>query len=205
MSDTASSIGDAGFKPSAAPNPQRKIVLHVGCGYSQGQQGLHSSFHGEQWREVRLDIDPAVKPDIICSMTDMQPVATGTVDAIWSSHNLEHLERHEVPTALSEFMRVLRPGGHMLLTTPDLQRIAELVASDTLEDEAYVSPSGPITPLDMIFGHTRSLANGNYHMAHRTGFTARSLRQLVADAGFSGITMRREGFALWARAYKPAA
>jgi rhodanese-related sulfurtransferase len=41
-------------------------------------------------------------------------------------------------------------------------------------------------------------------MAHKTGFTARTLAQLLADAGFAGVTLHRDGFALWARGYKPA-
>lgn len=192
--------------PSAAggASEQEWVVLNVGCGYPTSQ-GLHRAFKGPGWRELRLDINPAVNPDILCSMTDMHPVATGSVDAIWSSHNLEHLHRHEVPVALAEFRRVLRPGGQMLLTLPDLQRIAELVAADGLEDAAYSSPAGPITALDMIYGHTPSLARGNRHMAHKTGFTARTLTQLLTEAGFTGVALQREGFALWARAYKPAA
>jgi predicted SAM-dependent methyltransferase len=187
-----------------APYAPTKIVLNVGCGYP-ARQSLHPLFQGFEWRELRLDIDPSVNPDFICSMTDMQPIESGSIDAVWSSHNLEHLHRHEVPVALAEFIRVLRPGGQMLLTLPDLQKIAELVASDGLEDEAYLSPSGRITPLDMIFGHTPSLARGNQHMAHKTGFTARTLQTLLVNAGFTGVTLQREGFALWARAYKPAA
>lgn len=177
-----------------------KVVLNVGCGFPG--QSLPPSFRGGEWRELRLDIDPSVRPDIVCSMIDMSPVATDSIDAIWSSHNLEHLHRHEVPVALSEFLRVLRPGGQLLLTLPDLQKIAELVAADGLEDSAYRSPSGPISPLDMIYGHTASVAQGNLHMAHKTGFTSRTLHQLLAAAGFSGVAMSREGFALWARAYK---
>ena len=91
------------------------------------------------------------------------------------------------------------------MTLPDLQTIAELIAADALESEAYRSPSGPITPLDMIYGHTPSLAQGNQHMAHKTGFTARTLGELLAAAGFEQVTLRRDGFALWARAVKPAA
>jgi ubiquinone/menaquinone biosynthesis C-methylase UbiE len=183
--------------------PVRKTVLNVGCGYP-ARQKLHRHFHGPEWREIRLDLDPAADPDIVCSMTDMSPVADNAIDAIWSSHNLEHLERHEVPLAFREFIRVLKPHGLLLLTLPDLQQVARLVVEDELEDQAYFSPSGPITPLDMIFGHTASLARGNSYMAHRTGFTARTLQKVLTEAGFVEISLRAgTSFDLWAIAYKP--
>ena len=189
--------------PAAEPTPV-KCVLNVGCGYPLRQK-LHPHFHGAEWREIRLDLDPGVEPDIVCSMTDMTPVSDQSVDAIWSSHNLEHLERHEVPLALAEFIRVLKAGGLLLLTLPDLQQVARLVAEDQLEDRAYLSLSGPITPLDMIFGHTASLARGNRFMAHRTGFTALTLGRLLIEAGFVDVTLRRgASFDLWATAHKPA-
>jgi predicted SAM-dependent methyltransferase len=181
----------------------QKIVLNVGCGYPLRQK-LHRHFHGPEWREVRLDLDPSVRPDIVCSITDMRPVSANSIDAVWSSHNLEHLQRHEVPLALGEFIRVLKPQGLLLLTLPDLQQVAQLVVDDQLEDLAYQSPSGPVTPLDMIFGHTASLARGNRFMAHRTGFTARTLDQALVEAGFVEVRLRAGGsFDLWATAYKP--
>jgi predicted SAM-dependent methyltransferase len=185
---------------SAVPS---KTVLNVGCGYPLRQK-LHRHFHRPEWREIRLDLDPAVQPDIVCSITDISPVAADWVDAVWSSHNLEHLQRHEVPLALAEFLRVLKPHGLLLVTLPDLQQVARLVAEDRLEESAYVSQSGPITPLDMIFGHTASLARGNQFMAHRTGFTARSLHKLLIEAGFVEVTLRQgASFDLWATGYKP--
>ena len=180
-----------------------KTVLNVGCGYPLRQK-LHRNFHGPEWRELRLDLDPAVEPDIVSSITDMGPVADDSVDAVWSSHNLEHLQRYEVPLALAEFFRVLKPHGLLLLTLPDLQQVARLIVEDRLEESAYVSQSGPITPLDMIFGHTASLARGNQFMAHRTGFTARSLHRLLIEAGFVEVTLRQNpSFELWATGYKP--
>jgi SAM-dependent methyltransferase len=180
-----------------------KTVLNVGCGYPLRQK-LHRHFYGPEWREIRLDLDPEVHPDIVCSITDMSPVAADSTDAVWSSHNLEHLQRHEVPLALAEFIRVLKPRGLLLLTLPDLQEVARLVAEDRLEDSAYISQSGPIAALDMIFGHTASLARGNRFMAHRTGFTARTLHKLLSEAGFVEISLRRgTSFDLWATAYKP--
>jgi SAM-dependent methyltransferase len=191
--------------PASVPTTGGKIVLNVGCGYPLRQK-LHPHFHGSDWREIRLDLDPAVRPDIVCSITDMSPVPSATIDAIWSSHNLEHLQRHEVPAAMGEFFRVLKPCGFLLLTLPDLQNVARLVVEDRLEDQAYASSSGPITALDMIFGHTASLARGNSFMAHRTGFTARTLQKVLTEAGFFRITVRRgSAFDLWATAFRPAA
>lgn len=178
-----------------------RVVLHVGCGpYNPAK--LHRRFHEPGWRELRLDINPKVKPDIIGSMTDMATVATASVDAVWSSHNVEHLYAHEVTLALAEFYRVIKPGGFALITLPDLQKVAELVAADKLEDTAYVSPAGPITPLDMIYGHRPSIAQGNLFMAHRMGFTATTLERAMRRAGFGTVRTQRQGFDLWAYAGK---
>jgi len=187
-----------------ASAPGHKTVLNVGCGYPPRQK-LHPHFHGPEWREIRLDLDPAVGPDIVCSITDMSPISASTIDAVWSSHNLEHLQRHEVPLALAEFIRVLKPHGLLLLTLPDLQQVAQLVVEDRIEDQAYLSSSGPITALDMIFGHTASLARGNQLMAHRTGFTARMLQKVLVEAGFVQVSLRAgTAFDLWATAHKPS-
>ena len=55
--------------------------------------------------------------------------------------------------ALAEFHRVLKLDGFVLLTCPDLQSVCALVANDQLTDTAYQSGMGPITPLDMLYGH----------------------------------------------------
>jgi len=153
----------AQFVPSLRV-PGSKTLLHVGCG-SASPERLPDCFKSAQWHEVKLDVDPKVKPDIVASLTDMSVVASASVDAVWSSHNIEHLEGFQVPQALREIRRVLKPGGFALITLPDLQRIAELVAQDRGEDVLYTSPAGPITPLDMLFGHQASLARGNHYMA----------------------------------------
>ncbi|TLU70951.1 class I SAM-dependent methyltransferase [Lichenicoccus roseus] len=176
-----------------------KRVLHVGCG-AQTPGKLHPVFEDQDWNEVRLDIDASVSPDIVASMTDMSPVADGTVDAVFSSHNLEHLYPHEVPVALAEFRRVLRSDGFALITLPDLQEVARLVASEGLSATAYMSALGPIEPLDILFGYRGALAGGNLFMAHHTGFTSASLMGALGSAGFAAVTVQRvpSSFSLWA-------
>ena len=175
------------------------VFLHVGCGQNRKARTTRA-FNTPQWEELRLDIDPAVAPDIVGSMTDMRAVADSSVDAIYSSHNIEHLYPHEVPLALAEFRRVLKPEGFAVVTCPDLQAVAELVAQDKLLQPAYQSPSGPIAPLDILYGHRPALARGNLFMAHRTGFTLNSLMHTFNAAGFGGCAGRRQpppAYALW--------
>ncbi len=173
------------------------ICLHIGCG-GKNPATLHEAFRGPEWQEIRLDIDPEVEPDIVASIADLSPIRTASVDSVWSSHNLEHLAPQDVPKALAEIHRVLRPGGLFLVTLPDLQVVAQLVAEDKLEEAAYQSPAGPITPLDILYGHRPSLAAGKSAMAHQTGFTPTTLRKHLANAGFTEGKIWTQGFDLWA-------
>lgn len=162
----------------------------MGCGPKNKTQTTRG-FNTPEWSEVRLDIDASVSPDVLGTMTDMSAVAEASVDAIFSSHNIEHLYPHEVPVALKEFLRVLRPDGFLVLTCPDLQSVCELVAQDKLTEPAYTSPAGPIAPLDILYGHRPPMARGNLYMAHRCGFTQKVMVATLQESGFSGIAIKR--------------
>jgi hypothetical protein len=184
------------------PEPSRQL-LHVGCGMSPRDR-LPAVFQSPDWREIRMDIDPRVNPDVVGSITDMNAIADTSVNAIWSSHNLEHVNSYEVPGVLAEFRRVLKADGFVLLTLPDLRAVARHIADDHLTEPLYQSASGPISPLDVVFGHQASMAAGNGYMAHRTGFTARSLGQALIDAGFAEVRVHEgQRWDLWAVATMP--
>ena len=179
-----------------------QTLLHVGCGPKRKDRTT-AGFNTPQWQELRLDIDASVRPDILGSMTAMPAVADASVDAVFSSHNIEHLYVHEVPLALAEFRRVLRPGGFVIITCPDLQSVCALVAQDKLTEPAYMSPAGPISPIDILYGHRPPMAQGNLYMAHRCGFTKKVLAGTLKACGFpAGITAQRghPHYDLWALA-----
>lgn len=179
--------------------------LHIGCGPKRKNQTTRG-FNTDAWTELRFDIDESVKPDLIGTMTEMSAVAGESVDAIFSSHNIEHLYPHDVPVALNEFLRVLKPDGFLVVTCPDLQSVCKLIAEDKLTDAAYVSPAGPIAPLDILYGHRAAMARGNLYMAHRCGFTERVLTGTLQAAGFKVIASKSRPavFDLWAIACKSA-
>lgn len=183
-----------------------KTVLHVGPGHRANGAQLPEAFRSADWREIRLDIDPANEPDIVGSMLDMQAVADASVDAIYSAHNIEHVYAYQVPQVLAEFLRVLKPDGFLVLTCPDLQSVCALVAEDKLGEPAYQSPAGGISPHDILYGHGEALARGHHFMAHKCGFTLKTLTQAVHAAGFAASAGKRRsrGLDLWLVACKSA-
>jgi SAM-dependent methyltransferase len=177
--------------------------LHVGCGQAR-KADTTAGFNNDRWQEIRFDIDPGCAPDITGTVVDMSAVNSGSVDAIFSSHNIEHVYPHEVPKVIAEFARVLADDGFVVLTCPDLQVVCEAVARDKLLEPLYVSPSGPVSPIDVLFGFRPAIAAGKYFMAHKCGFTYSVLSGLFAGGGFKSVFGGRHPptFALWILACK---
>jgi SAM-dependent methyltransferase len=161
-----------------------KTFLHVGCGPQNKTQ--IKGFDNDDWEEIRFDIDENVNPDIVGTLTDMSLVTTGSVDAVYSSHNIEHIYPHEVPIALKEFYRVLKDDGIVVITCPDLQSVCESVVNDKLLEPLYETEEGhQISPIDILFGWRLPIAQGNEYMAHKGGFTYSVLNGAFFEAGFN--------------------
>ncbi len=162
-------------------------ILHVGCGH----QPLPAWLEGQ---ETRLDVDPGCNPDIVATMTDLGEI--GPFDFVFSSHSLEHLAPHDVPVALSEFHRVLKPGGSAIIFVPDLEDVKPTT------EVLYVSPAGPVSGLDMFYGLHTALKESPY-MAHRCGFVQSTLQDVLEQAGFAAVKVQRiEHFNLMGAARK---
>ena len=192
-------------EPTANPNPLHTTTTHrplrwLNIGSGAAGSGLRPpGMRTPDWAELRLDADPAVCPDIVAPAHDLQCVESASVDAVFSSHCIEHLYLDQALPALCEWRRVLREPGFLLLVCPDLQAAAEMIAQDRLFDEAYAG----ITPFDIVFSHqglvAQGRAAGHHFMEHRSGYTLSHLTRLVAQAGFGGYAglRMRPRFELW--------
>ena len=159
-----------------------KTLLHVGC--ASLNISHIKGFIINDWTEIRFDIDESRNPDIVGTLTDMSLVQTGSVDAIYSAYNIDHIYPHEVPTALSEFFRVLKDDGMAIIKCPDIQSVCEAVAKGKLLEPFYNSPVGPISPIDILFGNRKAVAKGNKFMAKKGGFIYSVLDRALHQAGF---------------------
>lgn len=120
--------------------------------------------------ETRLDIDENAHPDIVAPLTELGDI--GPFDVVFCSHTLEHLHQYQVEIALSEFYRVLSPGGVVMITVPDL---TDVPCTDVV---MYESEAGPITGRDMYYGLDWYVKENPY-MGHNTGFTGDSLKKAL--------------------------
>jgi hypothetical protein len=67
------------------------------------------------------------------------------------------------------------------------------VAQDKLTDSAYISPAGPIAPIDILYGHRPAMSRGNLFMSHRCGFTRKVLQDTLQAAGFKTVATMARG------------
>jgi hypothetical protein len=174
--------------PSRQPDKRPNLLVNLGCG-PKGSMRLPAMFTG--WRELRVDIDAGVAPDLLADVTDLSAIESGAADAVWAAHCLEHLYLHEVGTAIGEAYRILADDGFLCLIVPDLQAIADFIATDRLHEVVYQSPAGSVTAHDMLFGFGPFLAQGYSNMAHKSGFTPTILAQKLREAPFAQVVLRR--------------
>ena len=159
-----------------------KTLLHVGCA-SLNISDL-KGFDINAWSEIRFDIDESRNTDLTGTIVDLSLVQTGSVDAVYSAYNLDHIYPHEVPIALKEFFRVLKDDGIAIIKCPDIQSVCEVIGKDKLLETFYQSPVGPISPIDILFGNRKAIAKGNEFMAKKGGFTYSVLDGALNQAGF---------------------
>jgi protein O-GlcNAc transferase len=181
-----------------------RVLLHVGCGHAHIAHIPLVGFQKPLWREVRFDADQSVFPDIVGTMVDMSAVPDGFADAIYSSHGIEHLYWHDVPFALAEFHRTLKVDGFVVITCPDVQAAAQMIAEDRMFETAYLSSAGPITPFDILYSYRPFVAVNPEWMSHHCGFTLTTLMAVLREAGFTTMRgyRRADGFDLWVLASK---
>lgn len=90
------------------------MKINLGCGFVK--------FKGF----VNVDIRKEVEPDIIDDVKNLNSFNHNSADLIYACHVLEHFGRHEYIKVLKRWYDVLKPGGILKLSVPDLEKVFNL-------------------------------------------------------------------------------
>jgi len=142
--------------------------LNWGCG-AEGEPGWINSDQKE---------GPGV--DISCDIRDGLPLETDSIDYAVSIHALPEIPYPELVPALTELHRVLKPGGVLRLSLPDLDKAIEAYqrgdrAYFLIPDDEVRSLGGKMVVQLTWYGYSRSL------------FTTDFAEELLSQAGFSQV------------------
>lgn len=135
------------------------MKLHIGTGntYLPG------------WTNV--DIFSFVKADLYSSALSL-PYERESFDIIYSSHVLEHFNRHLTLSVLGHWRDLLKPKGILRLAVPDFDAICKF----------YVK-TGSLTPiLGLLYGGQQNVLDN-----HHTVFNKQRLSIYLTNVGFKEI------------------
>jgi SAM-dependent methyltransferase len=119
------------------------------------------------------------------------PCANNSVEAVYSSHMIEHLDRREAQAFLLEVRRILIPGGIVRLAVPDLARFLEQYQITGDADEfvtrtrmSQARPEGLVPRVKLGLIGPRN---------HLWMYDGRSLSQLLHKIGFTDVCVMPPG------------
>ena len=110
------------------------------------------------------------------------PLPDASVEVLYSSHMLEHLDRESARAFLSEARRVLMPNGMVRIVVPDLKKLVAEYHVDG-DADAFIEHSLLTRPKPRrIVDKLKYLVVGDRH--HQWMYDGVSLTRLLVAAGF---------------------
>ncbi len=164
--------------------PDPALIVDVGCGdgFATSVAALNCPGHrfvGVDWSADALRQARARDLSLVQAGVDGAglPLASAAADVVIMSELIEHLV--DTDAVLDEARRVLKPGGWLLLSTPNLAAWYNrgLLALGVQPVFSEVSLRG-------VFGRPGRQVAGHLHL-----FTKRALTGLLAARGFGSITV----------------
>ena len=121
-------------------------------------------------------------PDVVCDVRELSIFSDNYADEILAVHVVEHFWRWEIVHVLKEWIRVLKPGGLMILECPNILSACEEFLRNP-KIHALPGPEGQRT-MWVFYGDPRWQ---DPLMVHRWGYTPQSLGAVMHEAGLRSL------------------
>lgn len=168
---------NAGAVGSAAAPPQEQpadgIKLHIG---------------GREKRDDWMILDAIESPivDFVGNCTDLSFLPDASCAEVYASHVLEHLGYDsDLPRTLVGIHRILKPGGRLRVSVPDLDILCRLFVHPSLDGESRFQV------MRMMFG-----GRTTEYDVHHAGLNFEFLATYLQQVGFRDI-QRVQNFGLF--------
>ena len=127
---------------------------------------------------VNVDVQERFNPDIVSNATSLKFSGDNEYDLVRASHILEHFDLKDCFSVLSEWRRVLKPGGYLVICVPYYEALAwrtvlwprGLALDETTLKNGWING---LFALDLP-----------PEFRHKIVFSERSLRNLLHECGF---------------------
>jgi predicted SAM-dependent methyltransferase len=136
------------------------MKIHLGCGKRYIPGFIH------------IDAIDFPHVDQVTSIDRLSFLPDASVDVIYNCHVFEHFKRSEVHKVLTEWRRVLRPGGTLRISVPDFACICKV----------YTEHQKLELVIGALFGRQDYLYN-----IHYTTYDFRTLSATLQEAGFENV------------------
>lgn len=161
--------GEEGFGPVPRKYLEREILmLNVGGFKTESPVWVNVNAQSTNYGHAAEAFD-----GIMRHMHDLHGLANSSVSAIYSSHTLEHayFGTGQLEASLQEWFRVLRPGGIVLISVPDITVLATMLTDNefTLDDLWYVTKVMYGAQYDKWDFHNVSIYLRNFYFTIRFG------------------------------------
>jgi predicted SAM-dependent methyltransferase len=144
--------------------------------FSQGEINLNLGAGDTKLKNcINCDLyDPAA--DRKLDGRNLSEFKDGSVNAIYSCHFFEHLSYAEAHTAIKDWNRALRYGGHVIIAVPDMEEVIDVIYK--------WSPRPPEVwkaMMQFIYGWQEEVGQGQ---VHKWGWSCDALMVFLKQQGF---------------------
>lgn len=140
--------------------------MNLGCGKSPLKEYVNVDING---------------PDVQSDLRTL-PFPPDYADEIMAIHVIEHFYHWEVQDLLKHWIKILKPGGKLILECPDLAKLVGFFASGDTRDQMT------------MWGFYGDPSHKDPLMCHRWAYTPQSLSDELRMAGLTQITHEEARF-----------
>lgn len=157
---------------------QDKTILDLGAGPNPITGDLPCR------HRISVDVRPEHRPSFVCDLFDGIALADNTVDIVVAGEIIEHISRSR--HFLAEVLRVLKNGGHLLLSTPNVTSLKYRFSFLLGRIPAHAAKGD----------YTYESGNASNSWGHVRDYNYNELRYVLLDNGFAVVKERSIGMHL---------